>query len=90
MGWTPDSKSILFDSTRSTAFPGGFEAYSISIDGGQERKLPFREAKELSYSPAGGSVAFGTGREPGIARGIEAPPTTTFGWPIRMARSSAN
>jgi tricorn protease len=61
VGWSPDGKSILFSSTRGTGFPAATELYSVSIEGGQEKKLPFAEAKEASFSPAGNLVAFTRG-----------------------------
>lgn len=64
VGWTPDSKNVVFQSTRSTGFPWAPGLYSISVDGGQEKKLPFEEAKDGTFSPAGNAVAFTRG--PGI------------------------
>lgn len=63
LGWSRDGRSIQFLSNRSTAYPAAVEAYSISIDGGTEVKLPFNEAKEIAYSSKD-SVAFVRG--PGI------------------------
>lgn len=57
-GWTPDGKGIVFTSTRNQVFPYGPEQYVVPVDGGQEKKLPFLEAKDLAYSPAGNVVAF--------------------------------
>ncbi|MCE9534163.1 MAG: MdsD protein, partial [Planctomycetes bacterium] len=64
VGWTPDGKSILFNSTRATGFPAVPEVYSVPVEGGRERLLPFIEAKEASYSPSGNLVSFTRG--PGI------------------------
>lgn len=58
VGWTPDGKSVVFSSTRSAAFPGGPQLYTIPADGGQEQKLPFVDAKDGAFSPAGNAVAF--------------------------------
>jgi len=64
VSWTPDGKNIVFSSTRNTDFPGGPELYTISIDGGQERKLPFHEAKDGQFNASGNTFAFVRG--PGI------------------------
>ncbi len=57
-GWTPDGKRILFSSTRSTAFPQNPELYSIALEGGQEGKLPFQDAKDIALSASGNVAAF--------------------------------
>ena len=64
VGWTPDGKNVVFQSTRSTAFPWAPGLYSVPVGGGQEKLLPFDEAKDGAYSPAGNAVAFTRG--PGI------------------------
>jgi len=64
VSWTPDGKNVIFTSTRATSFPGGPELYSIPVEGDQERKLPFEEAKDAAFSPTGNAVAFVRG--PGI------------------------
>src|SRR5262245_12592981 len=64
VSWTPDGKNVVFSSTRSTSFPGSPELYTVSIDGGQEHKLPFHEAKDGSFSQNGNLFAFVRG--PGI------------------------
>jgi tricorn protease len=64
VGWTPDGRSVLFTSNRGTSFPPSPELYAVSVDGGQERALPFREAKEAAFSANGQFVAFARG--PGI------------------------
>jgi tricorn protease len=58
VGWTPDGRNVIFSSTRSTEFPGGPELYSVPIEGGQEKRLPFHDAKDLNLSPAGNAAAF--------------------------------
>lgn len=64
-GWTPDGKTITFTSYRGTAFPFSQELYSVPMDGGQDRKLPFVNAKDGAFSPTGTTVAFVRG--PGSA-----------------------
>jgi tricorn protease len=63
-GWSPDGKGVIFVSSRSTAFPAAPQPYVIPVEGGQEKKLPFLEAKDLAFSPSGNAVAFVRG--PGI------------------------
>ena len=58
VGWSPDGKSVLFNSTRNPGFPPSPELYSVPVDGGRESKLPFREAKDVSYAPGSSAVAF--------------------------------
>jgi tricorn protease len=57
LGWSADGKNVVFSSTRSTSYPQNSEVYQVSIEGGRESKLPFAEAKDLTYS-AGGRAAF--------------------------------
>jgi tricorn protease len=57
-GWSKDGKSILFSSSRSNSYPAAIEHYQISKEGGQEKKLPYKEAKEVAISPNGTTVAF--------------------------------
>ncbi|WP_020474110.1 S41 family peptidase [Zavarzinella formosa] len=64
VGWSPDGKSILFNSGRGSGYPSVPELYSVPLDGGQEVKLPFHEAKDVAYSPGGTAAAFVRG--PGI------------------------
>jgi tricorn protease len=58
LGWTPDGKGVVFSSTRGTAFPYAAELYVVPLEGGQEKKLPFLEAKDAVFSPAGNAVGF--------------------------------
>ena len=58
-GWTPDGKNVVFSSNRSTAYPQVLpECFTVSVDGGTERKLPLFEGKEAHFSPNGQSIAF--------------------------------
>src|SRR5437868_2336097 len=38
-GWSPDGKSILFSSTRSTEFPPAQNLYTVPVAGGRERRV---------------------------------------------------
>jgi len=64
VGWTPDGKNVLFNSTRGNDFPATSDVYSVPMEGGREQVLPFLEAKEVSFSPAGSLAAFTRG--PGL------------------------
>lgn len=57
-GWSPDGKNLLFASTRSTEYPSSFELYSISVDGGQARRISKNEGKEGVYSAKGDRIAY--------------------------------
>jgi len=61
VGWMPDGKNIIYSSTRGTGFPANTELFTVPMDGGEERKLPLAEAKEASFNPANGLVAFSRG-----------------------------
>jgi tricorn protease len=64
LGWSTDGKSVIFSSTRGTGFPAVPAVYSIAAEGGQEKLLPFAEAKEIAFSPSGNLAAFTRG--PGL------------------------
>ena len=57
-GWTPDGKSVVFSSPRSTAYPLNAECFVVPVEGGAERKLNLFEAKEAYFAPTGNAVAF--------------------------------
>jgi tricorn protease len=57
VGWTPDSKQILFISTRDT-YADITRIYSIPAEGGVPDVLPMWRAFEGSYSPDGKSFAY--------------------------------
>ena len=64
-GWTPDGKHVVFSSNRSTAYPQVLpECFTVSVEGGTEKKLPLFEGKEAHYSRDGRSIAFVRG--PGL------------------------
>lgn len=58
MGWTPDSKHIVFRSRMKSfnSFKG--QLFKISIEGGLPEQLPFATAGFCSYSPDGKQIAF--------------------------------
>jgi tricorn protease len=58
VGWSPDSSNVLFQSTRSTAYPPGPTLYKVPLEGGAETPLPFGDAKDIAMSPRGDQVAY--------------------------------
>ena len=57
-GWSPDSQSILFMSGREADVPFRIELYSVSIDGGQPKRISAYEGREGAYSPDGQHIAY--------------------------------
>lgn len=59
VGWTPDSKRIVFSSTRGNgAFPSVPTLWTIAADGGIETPLETDWGAWASYSPDGKKLAF--------------------------------
>ena len=57
-GWTPDGKSVVYSSPRGTGYPANADCFTVSVEGGAERKLNLFEAKEAYFAPTGNKVAF--------------------------------
>jgi tricorn protease len=57
VGWTPDGKSIIFSSNRSS-YSNFSRLFTIPVEGGVETQLPFDRAVEGSYSPDGTKIAY--------------------------------
>ncbi|HEV8498466.1 MAG TPA: PDZ domain-containing protein, partial [Gemmatimonadaceae bacterium] len=57
-GFTPDGKSVLFTSGRSSYTNRYTQLYTVSIEGGPETKLPIPNAARASYSPDGKRIAY--------------------------------
>lgn len=58
IGWTPDSKNVIF---RGNRLPWGGRMgkyYSIAIDGGLEKELPIPRGGSADISPDGKSITF--------------------------------
>ena len=65
VGWTPDSKRIIFESPRNQGvFPNVATLFEVSIDGGLEKPLPTDWGSWASYSADGSKLAFT--RHPGV------------------------
>jgi tricorn protease len=56
-GWTPDGKGILFSSTR-TSYSRFNRLFTVPVEGGPERQLPFDRAVQGSISPDGSKIAY--------------------------------
>ncbi|HEY1264935.1 MAG TPA: PDZ domain-containing protein [Terriglobales bacterium] len=56
--WFPDSKRILFLSTRSTSNGWTKNQFSVSIDGGLPEPLPLDQGGLASFSPDGNKIAY--------------------------------
>jgi tricorn protease len=58
VGWTPDSKSIVFLSRRDASNGWIKRPYTVSIDGGLPQPMPMDEGGLLSFSADGSKVAY--------------------------------
>lgn len=57
VGWTPDSKSVIFRSSRAAA-PRGSRLYSVPVEGGWPEEFPFHQAFDGSLSPDQQRIAY--------------------------------
>ncbi|HEX9760358.1 MAG TPA: hypothetical protein VGA40_05545, partial [Candidatus Acidoferrales bacterium] len=58
VGWTPDSKNVLFRSTRSSFTFGVNRLFTIPVAGGAAAEVPLPSAFEGSFSPDGKRLAY--------------------------------
>jgi tricorn protease len=58
IGWTPDSKSIVFLSRRDASNGWTKRPYTVSVDGGLAQAMPMDEGGLLSFSADGSKVAY--------------------------------
>jgi tricorn protease len=58
VGWTRDSKHVLFAASRGDLFPGIPNLYLVSTDGGREERVPTDWGVTGSFSPDGKKLAF--------------------------------
>ena len=58
VGWTPDGKNVLFESTRDSFASGVANLFTVPVTGGLPTKLPFPLAYEGSYSSKGNEIAY--------------------------------
>lgn len=57
LGWTPDSENVLFRTRREYPMRGE-QIYTVSINGGNEKKLPVDRGGLASISPDGKYIAY--------------------------------
>ena len=57
-GFTPDGRSVLFTSGRSSHTNRYTQLFTVPIEGGPENKLPIPNAARASYSPDGKHIAY--------------------------------
>ncbi len=57
LDWSPDGKNILFSSARESGRQRFSQLFTISVEGGQAKKLPLPYGDFASFSPDGKSVA---------------------------------
>ncbi len=58
IGWTPDSKSVIFLSRRQSWNDWFGKLYAVPLEGGLAQALPLDRGGFLSYSPDGQRIAF--------------------------------
>jgi tricorn protease len=58
VGWTPDSRRVVFQAARSRLFPGVPNLYEVSVDGGLEEPIQTDWGYWGSYSPDSRKLAF--------------------------------
>jgi tricorn protease len=58
VGWSRDSKRVIFSSSRGRVFPGIPSLYEVGTDGGVEQPLPTDWGYWASFSPDGHKLAF--------------------------------
>ena len=58
VAWTPDSRRIVFLSSRTSPAINLIRAYSVPVEGGPVVALPLDRSGQLSYSPDGRQVAY--------------------------------
>lgn len=58
MGWTPDSKEVLFRSRQYTFNDFTGQLFTVPIDGGMPKEIPLKDGGFSSYSPDGKKLAY--------------------------------
>jgi len=57
VGWTPDGKKIVFNTSRD-AYADFDRLYAVALEGGVPEALPMWRAEEGSFSPDGSQIAY--------------------------------
>ncbi|MGH8371254.1 MAG: S41 family peptidase [Gammaproteobacteria bacterium] len=58
LGWTPDSKNIVFLSRRSSMNSWFGRYFTVPVSGGEEKLMPLDKGGYMTYSPDGNSIAY--------------------------------
>ncbi|MBX7222434.1 MAG: PDZ domain-containing protein [Blastocatellia bacterium] len=58
LGWTPDSKRIVYRSRRTTFNAWVGQLYTVGLEGGLPQQLPVPRGGYTSYSPDGSKIAY--------------------------------
>ncbi len=58
IGWTNDSKNVLFYSSRASVDPLYFRLFTVPVTGGLPSAIPLPYATQGSYSPSGAQLAY--------------------------------
>ncbi len=58
LGWTPDSKQVVFLSRRNSMNSWFGRYFTVPVDGGEEKLMPLDKGGAFSWSPDGKSIAY--------------------------------
>lgn len=58
IGWTPDSKNILYRSRRYTFNDFTGQLFTVPVEGGESTEIPLKDGGFASYSPDGKQLAY--------------------------------
>ena len=86
VAWTPDGKSVLFRSTR-TSYGRFTRLYTVPLAGGLPAEVPLPMAEEGSYSPDGTRLAYVPFTNTRASRGPISPGRGTAAAACRLSGS---
>ncbi|HEX2668665.1 MAG TPA: DPP IV N-terminal domain-containing protein, partial [Gammaproteobacteria bacterium] len=58
LGWTPDSKNVVFLSRRSSMNSWFGRYFTVPVEGGEEKLMPLDKGGAFSWSPDGKAIAY--------------------------------
>src|SRR5690348_7586187 len=58
LGWTPDSKDVVFLSRRASMNSWFGRYFTVPVDGGEEKLVPLDKGGVFSWSPDGKAIAY--------------------------------